>query len=233
MFRDGVVLVDPAGVSVLPHEEIVPARVESLMREWIASGVQETPITVLVDDARLPARLIVADGHHRCEAARRMAAARARRVAVAARFFSLADQTALIMPTHRVIHRAPEGWASACQARLRARLSRVENGSLAFCSQGSVVERYDGGGLDAVAQLRLLETVAELDTCEWTIESDEAQALDELAAGRAEAVILVPALTVEDVLGAAMSGRLLPPRSTNFQPKPVESSIRFPLNEAG
>jgi hypothetical protein len=63
---------------------------------------------------------------------------------------------------------------------------------------------------------------------EWSIEANRDQALAHLANGAA-AVILMPQLTLADVRAAALSGRLLPPRSTNFQPKPVEGSIRFAI----
>ena len=232
MFRDGVVLVDPFSASILPHEEIVPSRVESLVRALSVSGVQETPITVLVD-GQLPPRLIVADGHHRCEAARRLAGLRGAPMAVAARFVDCGGAT--IRPAHRVVRHGPDGWAARCAAKLRARLSPgADPGTLAFCSRGSAVERYDCAGLSGVEQMRLLNDLCD-ESLDWTIEADESRALEELRAGRAEAAILVPALTIEDVLAAATSGRLLPPRSTNFQPKPQEASIRFVLTpvEAG
>jgi hypothetical protein len=216
MFRDGFVLVDASSPSPLPHEEIVPSRVDSLVREWSESAVQETPVTVLVEGS-LPPRLIIADGHHRCAAARELAELRGKRVAVAARFF---DEGATIQPAHRVFRQAPLVWVE----RLRDRLGPGK-GPLAFCARGSRIERFNCKGLSAVEQMRLLH---ELDdgACEWTIEGDSDQVV------RAHAAIIVPALTLDDVLEAATTGRLLPPRSTNFQPKPPESSIRFVLTDA-
>jgi hypothetical protein len=215
MFRDGVVLVDPFSAPILLHEQIVPARVDALVREWSQSAVQETPITVLVDGA-LPPGLIVADGHHRYAAARQLAALRGARLAMAARFF---DEGATILPAHRVIRRMPVWW--------KVPLSPGD-GPLALHTRDGRVQKYDCTGLSAVDQLRRLVCLE----CEWTLEGDETKALAELSAGRAEAVLLVPALTMDDVLSAARSGQLLPPRSTNFQPKPPESSIRFELTDA-
>lgn len=237
MFRDGVVLVDPGRVAILPHEETLRARVDALAGEWSQSGgVQETPITVLVEDA-LPARSIIADGHHRCAAARVMALRSGKPVAVAARFFSQTEQAVRIMPAHRVIRRTgDDDWAQRCGALLRERLhpaTRAGNGSLAFGARGGELERYECEGLNPVDQLRLLHSLADLDGCDWTIEAEEGKALAELEAGHAEAVILVPVLTLADVLTAATTGRLLPPRSTNFQPKPRESSIRFAVTGYG
>ena len=232
MFRDGAVLVDPDGLSILPHEEISPARVDAFVREWTQSGgVQETPITVLVD-AGLPARSIIADGHHRCAAARVMARRSGKPVAVAARFFSQTEQAVRIMPAHRVIRgTGDEGWVQRCAALLRERLRPAQGtGSLGFGVRGGQVERYESGELSPVDQMHLLHSLAELDGCDWTIEAEESEALAELAAGRAEAIILVPTLTLADVLTAATTGRLLPPRSTNFQPKPPDSSIRFTVS---
>ena len=231
MFRDGVVLVDPGRAAILPHEETSLARVDTLVDEWTQSGgVQQTPITVLIDD-RLPARSIIADGHHRCAAAQVLALRSGKPVAVAARFFSWTENAVRIMPAHRVIRRTGDNrWAQRCGALLRQRLrpaTRNRPGSLAFGWRGGEVEHYDCSGLAPVDQLRLLHSLADLGSCEWTIEAEASQARAELEAGRAEAIILVPVLTLADVLTAATTGRLLPPRSTNFQPKPPESSIRF------
>lgn len=225
MFRDGVVLVDPSGAGPLPHEQIISERADALVCAWSESAVQETPITVLVDGG-LPPRLIVADGHHRCEAARRLAAARGIRVAMAARFF---DSGAVIRPAHRVVRRADVGWAERYMDGLRRRLG-PGSGPVEF-HVGGHAERYDCSGLSAVEQMRRLSELDQEDY-EWTIEDEESRALEELASGGAEAVILVPAVTLDEVLAAASSGKLLPPRSTNFQPKPPESSIRFVLTDA-
>lgn len=217
MFRDGIVLVDPSSPSPLPHERIIPARVEALVEEWSATGVQDTPITVFVD-GRLPPGLIIADGHHRCAAARLLAERRQARIAVAARFF---DQGATIRPAHRVFrHHAPHAWVT----RLRERLGPGA-GPLGSTRQDGEIEWFDCTGLNAVEQMRLLH---ELDDggYAWSIEGDVDRAR------LAEAAILVPALSLEDVIAAAATGELLPPRSTNFQPKPPEASIRFVLTAA-
>lgn len=216
MFREGVVLVDRHGTGLLPHEQTRPQRVAALVQAWSQSGaVQKSPVTLLVDP-RLPARLIVADGHHRLAAARVLAQRRGSPLALAARFLSLSEHRVTIMPAHRVVRTAPRGWIESCRRRLHC-----------VGEQRSVFTTPPD--LGAVEQLRFLDAVVDLGECEWSFEGDKRAVIEELESGRAQAVILYPALAIADVLHAAVTGQLLPSRSTNFQPKPPESSIHFPL----
>jgi hypothetical protein len=214
---------------VLPHEELEPARVERIVEAWRRGGIQQTPIMLV----RSRAALIVADGHHRWEAARRLAEDRSCPIRVIVRYWRPAGDRHYIAPAHRIIHSAPAGWVESCRAALRRRLRVVEaeGPGLAFCTAAGI-ERFDCEGLTAADQLRLLWELAPLDGAgevDWQIEGDATAAAEAPLRRGAHAAILAPALTMEDVVTAATSGRLLPPRSTNFQPKPVEGSIRFSI----
>ena len=63
----------------------------------------------------------------------------------------------------------------------------------------------------------------------WACADFTEPGLDWSIHGDADAVILVPSFTCEEVISLAVNKRLLPPRSTNFQPKPVPGSIRSPI----
>jgi hypothetical protein len=235
LFRDKVAAVEdleilelggPLAARVLPHEELEPARVERIVEEWRRSGIQHTPITLV----RSGAALIVADGHHRWEAARRLAETHARPIRVMVRYWMPTGNGHRIAPAHRIVKAAPAGWAEQCRAALRRRLRVVETGGagLALCT-ASGIDRYGCEALTAADQLRLLWELAPLTGFDWQIEADAIAAADAPLRQGAQAAILVPVLTLDEVVAAATSGRLLPPRSTNFQPKPIEGSIRFPI----
>lgn len=194
---------------MLAHEQTIPSRVDRLVAAWRESGIQQTPVMLFGE-----VRWIVADGHHRLAAARKLGVRVA--AAVVAR--------PAILPAHRVIHRAPAGWVERMR---RAIPLKKGHGPLAIAT-ASGTDCFDCGGMGAVDQMRLLWEASDLDGpgVEWSIEGDREKALAAIGLGAA-AVILVPAIAMEDVVAAAESGVLLPPRSTNFQPKPAESSIRF------
>ena len=198
--------VDAAAREVTPHEAVIPSRAAAILRDWRARGVQDTPVMLFESGGRL----IVADGHHRLEAARRAAAELGRAVTIAAAVRPIGE----IRPAHKVIRSAPDGWIERCRARLRV-------------GQRSLVLRADGSGEEAA---RLVWDAAELalEGVVWEIEGDADAAVDAVAGG-AVAAILVPALTLAEVLAAAESGALLPPRSTNFHPKLDRLDVAFPL----
>ncbi len=145
-------------------------------------------------------RRIVADGHHR------IAAAQILSETLGGRPIRIAAQylrSPVLLPAHRRIHRAPEGCVDRCRAVVNA-----------------------SKGMGAAAVMRALWQALPLECgsgeIEWSIVGH---------AEEAEDIVLVPALTIDEVLEIALGpGPLLPPRSTNFQPKPAEGSIRFALD---
>jgi hypothetical protein len=91
----------------------------------------------------------------------------------------------------------------------------------------SGVAHFDGGGYPVAVVLHHVWRAARLDDPEvvWEIEGDASRALQRGSV----ATLLVPAVRLVDVIHAARSGELLPPRSTNFQPKLVEGSVRVAI----
>lgn len=207
---------------LLCHEQTDPARVERLRRELLQSGLQRTPVTLFARSLHAASPLYVADGHHRLAALSLLGASR-----IAAHVYALDLGTPQILPAHRIIRSAPAGWLDQIRQALHARLPLQSHGPLALCWPGGE-ERFAPRG--AADTLRLLWQISPLHhpDFEWSITGDDAAARAELDQG-ALAAILVPAVTLAEVMAAADSGRLLPPRCTNFQPKPQENSIAFPL----
>lgn len=223
LITEALALRDPLGrPQLIRHEQIIPARLGRLREDLLHAGIQTTPITVLRRSSG--DHFYVADGHHRVEALESLGAE-----AVMARVHQLDASPPLILPAHRVVRAAPAGWLDECRNALRGRFAIAPRGALALCWR-SGEERYDIQDSSAADILRVLWEGAGLDRegVEWSIAGDAEATRADLQAG-ALAAILVPAVSLGEVIAAGDSGRLLPPRSTNFQPKPEECSIAFPI----
>jgi len=195
--------------SPLAHEQVIAALVDPIAEAWSNGLPQETPVLILCADGQR----IIADGHHRIAAARRLSAESGRPVQVQA----IVAKQLQIRSAHRVIHRAPAGWLEGLKEQLGFR--RPVGGAGLGVRENGRTEHYDCDGLTAEQQMRLL----------WDCADFTAKGLDWSIHGDADAIIFVPAFTCEEVIELAIGKRLLPPRSTNFQPKPVPGSIRSPI----
>ena len=202
--------LDPC--AVLAHEQVIPSRVQRIVDSWTATGVQQTPVLVFEENGSL----LIADGHHRIAAARQICAVRIRAI--------LMQQPVVLLPAHRTIEAAPSGWITGLRDRLRTTLPLTSNrNGLGLCCYGQT-EFYDCAGMSARAQMQLLWDAADFThpALVWTVSN--------VVDPQAQATILVPEFRVEEAVAVALGNDgLLPPRSTNFQPKPVEGSIRHPL----
>lgn len=206
---------------LIRHERIIPTRMSAVRRDLEHAGVQTTPISVLRHSS---GRLYVADGHHRLAALEALGLP-----SVCARVYPLHHaKPPMIHAAHRIVRSAPAGWLVRYRATVRARFPEASAGSVAICWQDGE-ERFQCGC--SVEALRGLWDAAPLDdrSIDWVISGDAQTARDKIRAGDALAAILVPAVTLNEVIAAADSGLLLPPRSTNFQPKPEENSIAYSL----
>jgi uncharacterized protein (DUF1015 family) len=180
--------------------------------------------------------LIIADGHHRYEAAlmyRREQTA-ARRVMMA--FVNLHSSGLRSLAAHRVVSGLGACPVEALTKRAR-RISSVDelagapNGLVRFgmvlpnglwllefdCPGDAlnltvlhreVLEKLLGIGPEAIAAEQFVRYVRGVEA-----------AIDEVRSGRAQAAFLVEPLCVEDVARLALSGELLPQKSTDFYPK--------------
>jgi uncharacterized protein (DUF1015 family) len=185
-------------------------------------------------------RLIIADGHHRYEAALRFHEEDGTPETghVLAVLISRLDPGLTIFPTHRLV----SGSVPELNGRFHVspvdaqeafgRLSGVSRDHPAF-----VLLRRDGAVLAeaeaAPGPLGTLDT-AVLDRLELegvTFTASVAEAADAVSAGRASAALLVRPPTIEQVEAVALAGETMPPKSTYFFPKLLSGLLFSPFDE--
>ncbi len=242
---------------VLPHER-THARIRDDRLDLLrATRVQPEPIFVLTDgpwavaspprapdvevdgtslwriDAPgdLPGQLLIADGHHRYEAAVDLARESREPIRIMALVVSKDDPGVRPFPTHRVFARRPdlavlhEGESVADltealnvlatepddrPAAVAYRPGRVE---IVRGEDGFDTELVDRHGLDGIAYTpRVDEAVAAVD------------------GGTADVAFLLREPRVDDVFAVARSGGRMPQKSTYFFPKPLSGIVFHPLD---
>lgn len=192
--------------------------------------------------------LFIADGHHRCKAASRAAAAIEQREGVEGeeyRFFPAVlfpmDQME-ILPYNRIVYELPEAPA-AFRARLAERFDLEPDVDPRPAEKGRVAIYLDGrwwgmelppSRRDAVAArldvARLAEHVLEPMLGVTDPRTDEnidfvggIRGTDELEdrveSGKAQMAISMVATDIEELVAVAEAGELMPPKSTWFEPK--------------
>jgi uncharacterized protein (DUF1015 family) len=243
--------------AVLPHERTYPRVRDDRLSLLRATRVQPESIFVLTDgelDAappasapdvevdgtrlwridspgELPGRLLIADGHHRYEAAVALARDTGERTRIMALVVSKQDPGLRVFPTHRVFADRPdladlrEGEAVAgLEEALRALASEPRERPAAVAyrrghvevvrgQSGFDTELVDRHGHDGIAYTpRLEEAVAMVDD------------------GSADVAFLVREPRIDDVFAVARSGERMPQKSTYFFPKPLSGLLFHPLD---
>ena len=190
--------------------------------------------------ATVRAPLVIADGHHRYDAALRYHAERGGEESgyVLATVISHEDPGLTIYPTHRVAADAvpvPNGdfsvrsvGSAAEGLALLAGLPRDHPGFVVVRRDGSLLAEL-GREDDPVARLDVaaLERLR-LEDVTFTPFAREAEAAVE--SGRAGAAFLVRAPTVGEVQAIALAGRTMPEKSTYFFPKAPTGLVLRPLD---
>ncbi len=200
-------------------------------RLWSVSGAKDV---AAVARALKPAKVLIADGHHRYEVSRAHHAA-ARRPAtgtVLSYFCPEEDAGLLVLPTHRVVvdgsavlARAEESCRLSVYRTLAELLKRLEASSNVYAFglyYGAFIlaEPRDragcrsGLGVEWLAKL-LLSGVAP-DQIRYTPYPDKAMAM---AKEGDQAAVLVKPFPVKSIRRAVKAVGLLPPKSTYFYPK--------------
>jgi uncharacterized protein (DUF1015 family) len=186
--------------------------------------------------------LIIADGHHRYEAALAFHEEEGTEETgyVLAVLVSTNDPGLHVFPTHRVVAgTAPElnggllttsldGDASAALTRLE-RVPRDRSAFVLLTRAGAVLaeSRAGAGPLDA------LDTalVDGLGLAGVTFTPSAIEAADAVASGAAGAALLVRAPTMEQIEAFALAGRTMPQKSTYFYPKLTTGLLFSPFDE--
>ena len=244
--------------TVLPHERTHPniraerlalLRAERVQPEPIfllsdASIALETPMSepeVEVGETRLwrveapahvPGQLLIADGHHRYEAAVDLAHETGEKVRIMVLVVSKDDAGLHVFPTHRVFSGRPdleelrEGEAhSDLDDALRALAAESYDRPAAIAYRRGHVELVRGaeGELDTeLVDRHGLSGIA------YTPRQEEgAVAVD---SGAADVAYLLREPRVDDVFAVARRGERMPQKSTYFFPKPLSGLLFHPLD---
>ena len=259
--RRGVVASLPAepyesGI-VLPHERTHAQVRDERLRLLRATRVQPESILVLTDGAldvaapsrapdvevdgtslwrsdapgELSGQLLIADGHHRYEAAVDLARDTAEPTRIMALVLSKDDPGVRVFPTHRVFAGRPdlgglrEGEAVADldeALRVLAAEPRERPAAVAYRSGHVEVVRGEDGFDTELVDRHGLDGIA------YTPRVDEAVAA--VDGGSADVAFLVREPRIDDVFAVARRGERMPQKSTYFFPKPLSGLVFHPLD---
>lgn len=258
--RHGAIVSLPAepyeAGSVLPHERTHPRIRDDRLRLLRATRVQPEPIFVLSEaplDTAIPdgppeievdgtrawraespvepaGGLLIADGHHRYEAAVELARETGEPVRIMALVVSKDDDGLRVFPTHRVFTGRPdlgEGREGEpypdLEAAQQALAEEQRPAAIAYRRGRIELVRGDEGVLDA----ELVDRHG-LDGISYTPRLGDAVAA--VDSGAADAAFLLREPRVEDVFAVARRGERMPQKSTYFFPKPLSGLVFHPLD---
>ena len=246
--------------SVLPHEHTEPDVRDERVRLLRATGAQPEPIFTLVEswlELEVPDRepdvavagsrawrledgdssaledavFLIADGHHRYEAAVQLGRELPGAARVMALVVPVSDPGLHAFATHRVfsgrpdLARAREGEACADLEAALARLAgepHTHAAVVAYRSSGVRLVRGAIGELDAALVDRCgREGIAYTPSL--------AEAVDAVDAARADVAFVLRDPRIEDVFAVARRGERMPPKSTYFHPKPLSGLLFHPI----
>jgi len=201
------------------------------------------PEAIDAELAAIEGPLVIADGHHRYDAALRfhLEEGSDESAYVMAAVVSRDDPGLMIFPTHRLVQGpvpqlngslslSPAGTTAAEGLQALEQVSRdhpafvcVESGGATLAErrqvEGGLIERLDVSIVDGLP----LEHVT------YTPFLGDAEAA--LGSGRASAALLVRAPTVDDVETVARAGEVMPEKSTYFYPKLTSGLLFSPFDE--
>jgi uncharacterized protein (DUF1015 family) len=261
--RHGVIVslpAEPYGAGVVvPHERTHSEIREERLRLLRSARVQPEPLLLLtdrsivlsppsaaadieVDGTRLwrtpapeldPRSLLIADGHHRYEAAVDLGRELGEeQIRIMALVVSKDDPGLRVFPTHRLFSGRPdlaslrEGEAcDGLDASLEALNAEPNDRSATVAYRRGRVEIVRGG--DGELDTELVDRHG-LGGIRYTPRiADAVGAVDE---GAADVAYLVRAPKVDDVFVVALAGGRMPPKSTYFFPKPLSGLVFHPLD---
>ncbi len=198
------------------------------------------------------APVVLADGHHRYETARRYHRDRSGAGPdgsdmVMAMIVELAPDQLDVGPVHRVLARLPDGldlvdvfssWFDVTRAgdfdeRTTGALGESESLALIMASGAWLLSPKDGTPEAAGASLdssMVALVIAELPEHELTFAYHWSDAVASVASDTAQAAILLRPVTVDQIAEWALAGRRMPPKSTYFHPKPRSGMVMRALD---
>ncbi len=243
--------------SVLPHERTHERTRDERLKLLRATRVQPEPILLLAERSvpveapdrsadveagatrlwRLessaafdPGQLLVADGHHRYEAALALASELGEPVRIMALVVPVDDPGLRIFPTHRLYANRPDlrELGGEPQPSLEQALAYVRGESF----ERSIAVAYHRGGVEVLRgeaqelDVQLVDRFG-LEGIGYTQSLEHARA--SVDSGAADIALLLRPLRIDDVFAAARSGVRMPPKSTYFHPKPLSGLLFHPV----
>jgi uncharacterized protein (DUF1015 family) len=229
------VTAGPAEVEYGDHEKTRHRLWRCASTEWIAR----------LQAVMAPARLLIADGHHRYETALRMGQPKTLMT-----FVPLESKGLKCFATHRIVHSLegfdPDGFLreisalGACRKIEKMDLASPEGCTRIVVALGQGLWAVDipteAGALNvAVLQERILTRILELTPEKVTAgghlryKRSIVEALDEVRSGRGQAGFLLADMPVADVARVSFDGRVLPQKSTFFYPKLGSGLVQYEL----
>ena len=207
-----------------------------------------------VTHAVASAPVVVADGHHRLATAVTYAdgegAGTPGADGILALVVELAEDRLSVGPIHRLLSGMPDGldlvdvfasWFDVARAgdlteRTAAALGETSALALVMPSGCWLLHPKDGtaeaAGSDLTTSMVAL-AVAELPDHELTFANSWREAVDAVAAERAQAAVLLPPVAITQIRDWADTRRRMPPKSTFFHPKPRTGMVFRPLDPDG
>jgi uncharacterized protein (DUF1015 family) len=187
--------------------------------------------------------LVIADGHHRYEAALRYHEARPgeETAYVLAALVSCDDPGLTIFPTHRVVAGAlptlnggfrltrVSGGAGEALERLEG-LERDHPAFVLVTPEEVVLAELEDGGLDLRERLDV-SAIDRLALEDVTFTPFASEAADAVTSGRARGAFLVRAPSIGEVQAIAQAGETMPEKSTYFYPKLASGLLFSPFDE--
>jgi uncharacterized protein (DUF1015 family) len=205
---------------------------------WV---VDDPAAVAAVADLVASAPVVVADGHHRLAVATGYLAGDGAGTAgadgVLALVVELADEVLSVGPIHRLLSGLPDGldlvdvfasWFDTVRAgdfdeRTTSALGDASALALVMASGCWLLHPRDGtteaAGSDLVTSMVAL-AVAELPDHELTFANSWQDAVAAVGSGAAQAAVLVPPVSLDQIRAWAHARRRMPPKSTFFRPKP-------------
>jgi uncharacterized protein (DUF1015 family) len=245
--RAGERLRNVAGIAGAPLLE-VPGEAAEVHRVW---RVTDAEAIGRVTAALAAETIFIADGHHRYETALAYRAERGGGPGSVLAFLSNMEEGLVVLPTHRLLRVPLPLDAAAFEARLRETFAveplppatprpdgaidvvlpdrRLRVRPMAAARARLAHLPPSVRGLDvAVLHEALLGPLLVVEPGQLAFTHDDAEAIDDVAAGRSTAAFLLNPPSVAAVRAVCLAGELMPEKSTYFYPK-LASGLVFDL----
>jgi ParB/Sulfiredoxin domain len=215
--------------ALCPHERVIERNVESLEKELIVDGVQKDPVIVDRDSGA------ILDGMHRLAAFKRLGLGRVVCCEVDygskdvilkrwARTYAIRDEEGFIGAMRDI------GMGAECTWQEAVGLLEARAAALAVFLDGRAYVAE--GPADLEHAFALVDEIDRLSERKgWTREYVPEDDLERLVKGEGVAVSLVQRLTKDDVIGAAVSAKLFPCKTSMHTVDPRPVAVRFPIDE--